>query len=239
MRRKGLKALKQIAETLAFMHERGIAHRDLKIDNLLFDHEGNAYIADFDTSVHLNDPTTKARDPLVDEDPPRPPNNELMQVQLEGTPSLLAPWISGLRAKNRSYSAIKSACEMKEALNECGEDMSKRRALLHPVYTKADCYNLALLAHLLMCGKYPEYVQRNGGFSHGVYMANCKYNRDYDDRLSAGPVQNGENAGKIKQDLAEAVKAGYSKELVEWVWHGLSPDPEEVPTAQSLSKILS
>ncbi len=39
--------LARIAPAVDFAHKRGIIHRDLKPDNLLFDHDGQPYIADF------------------------------------------------------------------------------------------------------------------------------------------------------------------------------------------------
>ena len=38
---------RQLSSALVYCHEKGIAHRDLKLDNLLFDENDNLKIADF------------------------------------------------------------------------------------------------------------------------------------------------------------------------------------------------
>lgn len=42
-----IRVVEQIAAALAYAHKRGVVHRDLKPANILFDTEGNAYLADF------------------------------------------------------------------------------------------------------------------------------------------------------------------------------------------------
>jgi len=49
-----------VAEVLAYVHERGIVHRDIKPSNVLFDEEGDCYLADFGIakamgSAHITD----------------------------------------------------------------------------------------------------------------------------------------------------------------------------------------
>ena len=48
---EGLLCAKQIAAAVAFMHERGVAHRDLKLDNVLLMRPGHAVLGDFGLGV--------------------------------------------------------------------------------------------------------------------------------------------------------------------------------------------
>ena len=48
---KCIKIFKQILSAVEYMHSRGIAHRDLKLDNILIDEINNAKIIDFGFSV--------------------------------------------------------------------------------------------------------------------------------------------------------------------------------------------
>ncbi len=50
-----LRVLDQVAAALATAHRRGVVHRDIKPDNILFDEEGNAYLADFGIAKDLRD----------------------------------------------------------------------------------------------------------------------------------------------------------------------------------------
>ena len=45
--------VEQVASALAVAHRRGVVHRDIKPDNVLFDEEGNAYLADFGIAKDL------------------------------------------------------------------------------------------------------------------------------------------------------------------------------------------
>ncbi|KAG9394536.1 serine/threonine protein kinase [Carpediemonas membranifera] len=47
--------LRQVAEGLVHMHECGVAHRDLRLENVLLDNEGNVKICDFGHALIFND----------------------------------------------------------------------------------------------------------------------------------------------------------------------------------------
>jgi len=65
---------KQIMEGIAYLHENGVVHRDIKLDNILLDGRGMVKIADFGISRKVAD------------------NNELLFEQC-GTPAYIAPEI--------------------------------------------------------------------------------------------------------------------------------------------------
>lgn len=46
---------KQLLCALAYMHQKGVAHRDIKLQNTLLSHDLNLLVADFGLSVKLSD----------------------------------------------------------------------------------------------------------------------------------------------------------------------------------------
>ena len=47
--------MKQLLTGLAEMHEAGVWHRDIKVDNILFDEEGTVKLVDFNISKLIED----------------------------------------------------------------------------------------------------------------------------------------------------------------------------------------
>ncbi len=70
----------QLARALAFAHERGVLHRDIKPGNILFDADGHAYLADFGLAKHL-----------VDD---RGTHALTLDSEVLGTPNYLAPEVA-------------------------------------------------------------------------------------------------------------------------------------------------
>lgn len=47
--------LSQLAEALSFLHEHGIVHRDIKDENVVLDHSGNAQLIDFGSAAYVKE----------------------------------------------------------------------------------------------------------------------------------------------------------------------------------------
>lgn len=45
----------QLSSAVAFLHDHGIMHRDIKPDNILLDQRGNAHLTDFNIAVHFSE----------------------------------------------------------------------------------------------------------------------------------------------------------------------------------------
>ncbi|KEG06832.1 serine/threonine protein kinase [Trypanosoma grayi] len=58
--RRAARYLRQAARALVYLHRHGIAHRDLKLENMLLDAHGVARLGDFGWSKTVNDPTTRS-----------------------------------------------------------------------------------------------------------------------------------------------------------------------------------
>eukprot|EP00806_Schmidingerella_arcuata_P003863 Macronucleus_4502.p1 GENE.Macronucleus_4502~~Macronucleus_4502.p1 ORF type:complete len:192 (+),score=20.82 Macronucleus_4502:1-576(+) len=74
------KIFRQIIEGLGYIHSKNVAHRDIKLDNILLDGKGNVKIADFGVSRQIQP-------------------DQIMREQC-GTPAYIAPEI----LRNRGYS---------------------------------------------------------------------------------------------------------------------------------------
>ena len=53
--------MKQLLTGLAEMHEAGVWHRDIKVDNILFDEEGTVKLVDFNISKLIEDGQAPSR----------------------------------------------------------------------------------------------------------------------------------------------------------------------------------
>ncbi|PJF36634.1 MAG: hypothetical protein CUN49_04365 [Candidatus Thermofonsia Clade 1 bacterium] len=62
--------LNQISDALDYAHSRGIIHRDLKPDNVLLDHQQNAFLTDFGIAKILGDTSSRTRTGMVMGTPP-------------------------------------------------------------------------------------------------------------------------------------------------------------------------
>lgn len=60
---EAVKILKPIAEALAYVHKKGIVHRDIKPNNIMFDEDNNPILTDF--GIALRDDTTRIQGPIA------------------------------------------------------------------------------------------------------------------------------------------------------------------------------
>ena len=79
----------QLIEGVAFIHRHGVAHLDIKPQNIVVSHEGRLYIIDFDISLRVDGP-----DYLID--------------NWRGTPLWMAPEIGDRDEPRRLYSPIRA-----------------------------------------------------------------------------------------------------------------------------------
>ena len=49
------KMIQQLADIVLYLHERDIVHRDIKPENILFDHENDLILIDFDLAIKMSD----------------------------------------------------------------------------------------------------------------------------------------------------------------------------------------
>lgn len=77
--------IEQVGSALAAAHRRGVVHRDLKPDNILFDEERNAYLADFGIAKDLRDSSYSEGGESEGED------TEGGESTLTGSPFYLSP----------------------------------------------------------------------------------------------------------------------------------------------------
>lgn len=234
---RGIAVLSQISQGVGYMHEHGMVHRDLKVENLLFDAKGECHVTDFDTFQDFNRPMTLSKTDVTAPEG-KVSYNEMSQLRQQGTPHLMAPWITGLMVSQPMNKATEASVPAKANLQKAVEEnnLPEMRRINEEMYKPADCYNFAMMCYFMMVGKQPDYVQANAAKgSFMVYMATTKNNRDG----TLFDPESTDNADEIKAKLSEAVNRGYPQELADLVFQGLSSNPAEVPTMAQFQAVLN
>jgi serine/threonine protein kinase len=69
------KAFGQLLTAVEYIHNQRLAHRDLKLENVMLDSNGKVRLCDFGIAIHV------------------PPGSDLIQTEMKGTPAYLSPEI--------------------------------------------------------------------------------------------------------------------------------------------------
>lgn len=130
-RRSAVAMIRKIVSAMAYLHERGFVHRDLKPHNVLLDDYGEPYVCDFGLvkTVHTNTDTERNAPITVPDKPP------VMGVGSDATPELTAP---GAILGTRVY-------------------MSPEQALgnIAAVGPKSDVWAIGVMLYEMLVGKRP------------------------------------------------------------------------------------
>lgn len=208
---KVLLILDNISEALFYLHQLGIYHLDLKLANLLLDKNGEAFLHDFDTTVHIFNPTTSGT------------KNELESIAGNGTPGLKAPEqeavmgsiFKGGIAKESEPAKILDNLRKQLASSESIEDKQK---LAFKLYPKFDSYSFSIMAYQMIMGKLPDFVHANivGGDPAASIM----------NTVDSSP----ENQSQMEELREMAPALGYNNELIDLIIRGFSVDPQNRPS---------